>query len=177
MKRLLFILPLVLFVGLAVAFWFGLQRDPSKLPSQLIDRPVPEFTLPPVRADGPGLTTADLKGRPALLNVFASWCVPCRLEHPVLMRLRAEGVAIHGIDWKETAQAGAAWLDEYGDPYLRAGNDEAGRTGIDLGVTGVPETFVVDRHGRVRYKHIGPLTPDDWNRTIAPLMEKLEAEA
>lgn len=177
MKRLLFILPLVLFAGLAIAFWAGLQRDPSKLPSQLIDRPVPEFALPAVREGDQGLTTADLKGEPALLNVFASWCVPCRLEHPVLMRLKAEGVAIHGIDWKETPADGAAWLIENGDPYRHAGNDERGRIGIDLGVTGVPETFVVDRHGRVRYKHIGPLTPDDWEDTIGPLMRKLRAEA
>ncbi len=176
MKRALFILPLVLFAGLILAFWVGLHRDPSAIPSQLIDRPVPEFSLPPVRAGDQGLATADLKGRPALLNVFASWCVPCRLEHPVLMRLEAEGVTIHGIDWKETPQEGAAWLDEHGDPYNRAGNDEPGRIGIDLGITGVPETFVVDRHGRVRYKLVGPLTPEDWERKIGPLMAKLEAE-
>ena len=177
MKRAIFILPLVLFGALAIAFWVGLHRDPSKLPSQLINRPVPEFALPPVREGDQGLVTADLKGEPALLNVFASWCVPCRLEHPVLMRLDAEGVPIHGIDWKETPADGAAWLTEHGDPYLRAGNDEPGRTGIDLGVTGVPETFVVDRHGRVRYKHIGPVTPDDWEDTIGPLMRRLRAEA
>lgn len=175
MKRLVFILPLVLFAGLAVAFWVGLQRDPSKLPSQLIDRPVPEFSLPPVTAGLPGLTSADLQGEPALLNVFASWCVPCRLEHPVLTRLSEEGVPIHGLDWKD--DAGAAWLAEHGDPYRRAGDDRTGRTGIDLGVTGVPETFVVDRHGRVRYKHVGPLTPDDWKQTIGPLMRKLRDEA
>ena len=175
MKRLIFILPLVLFAGLAVAFWVGLQRDPSKLPSQLIDRPVPQFALPPVTAGEPGLTSADLKGEPALLNVFASWCVPCRLEHPVLMRLKAEGVPIYGLDWKD--DAGAQWLAEHGDPYRRAGDDRSGRTGIDLGVTGVPETFVVDRHGRVRYKHVGPVTPEDWERTLGPLMRKLKAEA
>ena len=175
MKRLVFILPLVLFAGLAVTFWVGLQRDPSKLPSQLIDRPAPQFALPPVTAGQPGLTTAELTGEPALLNVFASWCVPCRLEHPVLMRLKAEGVPIYGLDWKD--DAGAQWLAEHGDPYRRAGDDRSGRTGIDLGVTGVPETFVVDRHGRVRYKHVGPVTPEDWERTLGPLMRKLKAEA
>ena len=177
MKRLLFILPLVLFAGLAIAFWAGLQRDPSKLPSMLIDRPLPAFALPAVREGDVGLTTADLKGEPALLNVFASWCVPCRLEHPVLMRLKAEGVPIHGLDWKEPPADGAAWLAEHGDPYRRAGNDEPGRTGIDLGVTGVPETFIVDRHGRVRYKHVGAIQPGDWERTIGPLMEKLRTES
>src|SRR5690606_8784972 len=130
-------------------FWVGLQRDPSKLPSQLIDRPAPQFALPAVRDGEPGLATADLAGEPALLNIFASWCVPCRLEHPVLMRLSAEGTPIYGIDWKETPAAGAAWLAEHGDPYRKVGNDEAGRIGIDLGVTGVPETFVIDRRGRV----------------------------
>ena len=175
MKRLIFILPLVLFGALAVAFWVGLQRDPSKLPSQLIDRPAPEFSLPPVRAGGEGLSTADLRGEPSLLNVFASWCVPCLLEHPILMRLSAEGAPIHGLNWKD--DKGAAWLAEHGDPYARTGLDDTGRTGIDLGVTGVPETFVVDRHGRVRYKHVGPLTPDDWRDTIAPLMRELRTEA
>lgn len=174
MKRLIFILPLALFIGLAIAFWVGLQRDPSKLPSQLIDRPVPEFALPPVVEGEPGLKTADLKGEPALLNVFASWCVPCRLEHPVLMRLSAEGVAVHGLDWKD--DEGAKWLAEHGDPYRRSGDDRSGRTGIDLGVTGVPETFVVDRHGRVRYKHVGVVTPEVWEDTLGPLMQKLRAE-
>ena len=171
MKRLIFILPLVLFAGLAVAFWVGLQRDPSKLPSQLIDRPVPEFTLPPVTAGQPGLTTADLKGEPALLNVFASWCVPCRLEHPVLTRLSAEGVPIHGLDWKD--DAGAAWLAEHGDPYRRAGDDRSGRTGIDFGVTGVPETFVVDDAGRIRWHHRGPLVPELIEREVKPLLRAL----
>lgn len=175
MRRLLFILPLVLFAGMAVAFWVGLHRDPARMPSTLIDRPVPAFDLPPVTPGAPRLTTADVKGEPALLNVFASWCVPCRIEHPVLMRLKSEGVAIHGLDWKD--DAGAAWLAEHGDPYRLAGDDRSGRAGIDLGVTGVPETYVVDAKGRIRYKHVGPISPDDWDKTLRPLIEKLRAEA
>jgi cytochrome c biogenesis protein CcmG/thiol:disulfide interchange protein DsbE len=176
MKRLIFILPLALFAVLAVAFVFGLRRDPGKLPSMLIDKPLPAFTLAAVRGDR-GLASADFQGEPALLNVFASWCVACRIEHPLLMRLRGEGVPIHGLDWKDEPADGAAWLAEHGDPYRLAGNDLSGRTGIDLGVTGVPETFVVDRHGRVRYKHIGPIEPNDWERTILPLMQRLRAES
>lgn len=175
MKRLIFILPLVLFIGLAVAFWVGLQRDPSKLPSQLIDRPVPQFNLPGVVPGQPGLASADLAGEPALLNVFASWCVPCRIEHPVLTRLSGEGVPIYGLNFKD--DAGAAWLAEYGNPYRRVGDDRTGRTAIDFGLTGAPETFVIDARGRVRYRHVGAVTPEDWEHTLRPLMEKLKAEA
>lgn len=174
MKRLVFLLPLVLFAGLAVAFWFGLQRDPSNLPSQLINRPVPVFALPAVIPGQPGLASADLQGEPALLNVFASWCVPCAIEHPVLMRLKGEGVPIYGLNFKD--DAGAAWLAEHGDPYRRVGDDRSGRVAIDFGLTGAPETFVVDRKGRIRYRHVGAVTPRDWERTLGPLLEKLRAE-
>lgn len=177
MKRLLFILPVLLFAGVAIAFGFGLTRDPSKLPSMLIDRPLPPIDLPPISAESPPLTSAAFKREPALLNVFASWCLPCRVEHPVLMGLAEKGVPIYGLNWKEKSPTdGAAWIAEFGDPYRAIGSDLAGRTGIDLGVTGVPETFVVDAQGRVRYKHIGPIQPADWEEKIAPLMEKLRNE-
>jgi cytochrome c biogenesis protein CcmG/thiol:disulfide interchange protein DsbE len=126
-----------------------------------------------------GLSNTDFgQGRPALLNVYASWCGPCRVEHPVLMRLRAEGVPIHGLDWKERQPgAGARWLTDNGDPYLRVGDDQSGRAGIEIGVAGVPETFVIDRHGRVRYRHVGALTPDVWETKVGPLMKQLEGES
>ena len=178
MKRLLFLLPILLFAGVAIAFGYGLTRDPSKLPSMLIDRPLPPIDLPGVPADAPRLQSAAFKGEPALLNVFASWCMPCRVEHPLLMGLAEKGVPVYGLNWKEKApEDGAAWIAEFGNPYRAIGSDLAGRTGIDLGVTGVPETFVVDRQGRVRYKHIGPITPGDWDEKIAPLLAKLKAEA
>ena len=178
MNRLIFILPVLLFVGVAIAFGFGLTRDPSKLPSMLIDRPLPPIDLPGLTAEAPRLQTATLKGEPALLNVFASWCLPCRVEHPVLMSLAQDGVPIYGLDWKEKqASDGADWIAEFGNPYRVIGSDLAGRAGIDLGVTGVPETFVIDRRGRVRYKHIGPMSRADWDEKIAPLMAQLKTEA
>lgn len=176
MKRLLFILPVILFAGVAIAFGFGLTRDPSRLPSVLIDKPLPAFDLPSVGDGVPALASAQLTGEPALLNLFASWCVPCRVEHPLLLRLADEGVAIHGIDWKEPATAGAAYLAQYGNPFRRVGSDPSGRAGIDLGLSGVPETFVVDGAGRVRYRHVGPITAADWNGTLKPLLAKLKAE-
>jgi cytochrome c biogenesis protein CcmG, thiol:disulfide interchange protein DsbE len=177
MRRLLFLSPVILFALVVVAFMSGLGRDPSKLPSTLIGKPLPAFDLPPVRANDVGLKTTDMTRKPVLLNVFASWCVSCRVEHPVLLQLKAEGVPVEGLDWKDEAADGARYLAENGDPYALVGNDRTGRTGIDLGVAGVPETFVVDRRGRVRYKHIGPIAPEDWAQTIKPLMDRLRAES
>jgi cytochrome c biogenesis protein CcmG/thiol:disulfide interchange protein DsbE len=176
MRRLLFIAPVILFAGLIAAFAFGLQRDPSIIPSVLIDKPLPDFDLPPVRAEGPGLKSAELKGEPRLLNVFASWCEACEQEHGMLLRLSRRGVPIDGLDWRDDPAAAARLLALKGDPYVNVGADPNGRTGVDLGVTGAPETFVLDRHGRVRYKHIGAIDPDNWAKTLGPLMAKLRAE-
>lgn len=177
MRRLLFLLPIVAFMLVTAAFLAGLGRDPSRLPSTLIGKPLPAFNLPPVRAGDVGLKNQDLSGQPALLNVFASWCVSCRIEHPMLLELKAEGVPVQGLDWKDEPADGARYLAQNGDPYALVGNDRTGRAGIDLGVAGVPETFVVDRKGQVRYKHIGPIAPEDWARTIKPLMDRLRAES
>ncbi|HLY06833.1 MAG TPA: DsbE family thiol:disulfide interchange protein [Rhizomicrobium sp.] len=176
MRRLVVLLPLLFFAVLAGVFVRGLNRDPSLIPSVLIDKPLPSFHLPAVGAGDPGLASGDFRGHPMLLNMFASWCVSCRDEHPLLLDLHARGVPIAGIDWEDQAAAGTKYLRENGDPYARVGLDGSGRTGIDLGITGVPETFVVDRHGRVRYKQIGPIATADWENTIKPLMDKLRAE-
>lgn len=176
MRRVVLLLPLVFFAALAGIFMLGLRRDPSLIPSVLIDKPLPSFSLPAVGSGDPGLATRDFQGTPMLLNMFASWCVSCRVEHPLLLDLRAHGVPIAGIDWEDQAAAGAKYLKDNGDPYKRVGLDGSGRTGIDLGITGVPETFVVDRHGRVRYKQIGPIETGDWVNTIKPLMDRLRAE-
>ncbi|MBV9331601.1 MAG: DsbE family thiol:disulfide interchange protein [Alphaproteobacteria bacterium] len=175
MNRLVYALPVVLFAAIGLVFVLGLGRDPSSLPSTLIDQPLPSFSLPPVIAGHPGLRSRDFRGRPRLLNVFASWCVSCRIEHPVLLELKSAGILIEGLDWKDAASAGAQYLRENGDPYATAGNDQVGTTGIDLGVSGVPETFVVDGAGRVRFKQVGPITPEDWKKTIEPLMLRLSA--
>ncbi len=178
MSRWLFLLPVIIFAGVVAAFGYGLTRDPSKLPSMLIDRPLPALDLPGLTEGAPRLQNAAFTREPAMFNVFASWCMPCRVEHPVLMDLAAKGVPIYGLNWKEKDAAdGAAWIAEFGNPYRAIGSDVSGRAGIDLGVTGVPETFVVDREGRVRYKHIGPISPADYEEKIGPLLAKLRAEA
>jgi len=177
MKRILFLAPIGLFAVLIGVFFLGLQRDPSILPSQLIDKPLPAFNLPPVRAGDVGLTNGDLGGEPKLLNIYASWCAACELEHPMLMRLKREGITIHGLDWKDEPAKGAQVLIQQGDPYARVGNDLSGRTGFDLGVSGAPETFVIDKAGKVRYRHVGPISIEDWNGKIRPLLQKLRNES
>ena len=173
-RCLLFLLPALAFVGIGVFLAFGLTRDPSVLPSTLIGRPVPKFSLPPVQGRTLGLASENLMGEVSLVNVFASWCTACRLEHPVFMRLKAEGVVpIHGINYKDRPDDAAAWLDELGDPYTRTGADRDGRVAIDWGVYGVPETFIVDRDGRIAFKQVGPVTPEVYAKTIAPLLEGL----
>ena len=173
-KRLVFVVPLLLFGGLALLFATQLGHDPKIVPSALIDREVPEFDLPPLKADKGGLSTADLKGRVALVNIFASWCIPCRAEHPILMDLsKRDDIAIYGINYKNKPEEAKAWLAELGDPYDRIGVDRNGRAGIEWGVYGVPETFVVDRDGRIRYKVVGPLTPREVKDTVLPLIREL----
>lgn len=175
MRRLLFILPLALFATLAGYFGLGLSRDPALLPSALIDRPTPDFTLPGLAAK-PGLAKADLADSVVLVNFFASWCAPCREEHPLLMRLAAEGrVALYGIDYKDKPEDAMRLLGQFGDPYRRIGVDRAGRTFIDFGAYGVPETYVIDKQGRIRFRQVGPITPDDYDQKILPLLKQLGA--
>lgn len=168
--------PLAVFLGLAVLFAYGLTMNASELPSVLIGKQVPEFTLPPVEGRQLGLSASDLKGEVSLLNVFASWCTECRREHPVFMRLQAENVVpVHGLNYKDKPEDARNWLDELGDPYTRTGADISGRVGIDFGVYGVPETFIVDRDGVIVYKHIGAVSERALKETILPLIEKLRA--
>ena len=173
--RLARFVPLVLFIAVAAFLAIGLAHDPRQVPSVLIGKPVPEFSLPPVRGRAVGLSSADLKGKVSLVNVFASWCVACRDEHPLLMQIKREGVlAVHGLDYKDPPADAQRWLDDMGDPYERTGADLDGRVAIDWGVYGVPETFVVDRDGRIAYKHIGAITPSVWRETLLPLVRSLE---
>jgi cytochrome c biogenesis protein CcmG/thiol:disulfide interchange protein DsbE len=171
-----FLLPLAAFLGLVAAFTLGLGRDAKLVPSPLIGKPVPVFSLPPVKGRSLGLAAGDLKGAVSLVNVFASWCVACREEHPLLMRLTAQGtVPIHGLNYKDSPDDAARWLDGMGDPYTRTGSDIDGLVAIDWGVYGVPETFVVDAQGRIAFKQVGPITPEILERTILPLVARLRA--
>ncbi len=176
-SRLLFLVPAAVFAGLIVAFAIGLGHDPRLLPSPLLGKPAPRFELPPVRGQTLGLSTADLEGHVSLVNVFASWCVACREEHPLLMAMKAQGtVPIYGIDYKDKPDDAARWLETMGNPYARTGADGDGRVAIDWGVYGVPETYVIDRRGRIAFKQIGPITPEVLTQTIEPLIAKLRGE-
>ena len=176
-RRALYLLPLLLFAVIAGYFLWGLasDRNPNLVPSALIDKPAPAFDLPPLEGLGrPGLATADLQnGEVALVNFFASWCLPCRAEHPLLMDLAESGVRVLGIAYRDKPEDARRWLGQYGNPYERVGVDDRGRTSIDFGVSGVPETFVIDREGRIRYQHIGPLMASDIEDKIVPLIESL----
>jgi len=177
MKRLLYLTPLIVIGVLVIYFGVGLTRDPHELPSVLIDRPFPAVDLPPIAGRDKGFATADLGGQVALVNVFASWCVSCKVEHPILMaHAQAGGVPIYGIAWKDDPAATADLLKQDGDPYRLVGADRTGHAAIDLGVTGAPETYVVDKTGRIRYKQIGPITDDAWSQVLQPLIAKLAAE-
>lgn len=176
-RRLLLAFPAVGFAGLAAVFAWGISRDPSQLPSALIGKAVPTFDLPPVEGRTPGLASNDLYGEVSLVNVFASWCVACRAEHPLFMLLaRDRTVPIHGLNYKDRPQDAAQWLNTRGDPYTRTGADRDGRVAIDWGVYGVPETFVVGADGRIAHKHVGPVTEQALRETILPLVERLRQQ-
>ncbi|MDO9587876.1 MAG: DsbE family thiol:disulfide interchange protein [Brevundimonas sp.] len=165
MNRWLSVLPLIVLVALAALFiGWSLKRDPSIKPDALVGQPIPETVLPLLTGDQAGPGHLDLKtagvGQPMLVNVFASWCAPCRVEHPALMALRARGVAVVGVAWKDEPVATRAFLDELGDPYSMVLVDREGRAGLDLGITGAPETFAVDAMGRVVAKFTGPLVDE-----------------
>jgi len=175
--RLRYLIPIVVFTALVITFAGTLNRDPRTIPSALIDKPVPEFALPPVKGRTLGLSSTDLVGEVSLVNVFASWCVACREEHPLFMQLKAESVVpIHGLNYKDHPDNAARWLNALGDPYTRTGADRDGCVSIDWGVYGVPETFVITKDGRIAHKHIGPLTPEALENTVLPLIRRLRQQ-
>ncbi|RWH81220.1 MAG: DsbE family thiol:disulfide interchange protein [Mesorhizobium sp.] len=177
-RRLVVLLPVTLFAILAGLLAWGLTRNATDIPSALIGKAVPEFSLPPVQGRTLGLSSGDLLHEVSLVNVFASWCVACREEHPVFMRLAAsKKVPLHGLNYKDRPDDAARWLDTMVDPYARTGADLNGRVAIDWGVYGVPETFVVSADGHIAYKHIGAVTEQALTDTILPLVERLRAEA
>jgi len=176
-RHFLYFLPLLVFLGISVYFAIGLGKDPREIPSALIDKPVPQFELPPLVEDLPGLASADFGGEVVMVNVFASWCIPCRIEHPLITRLADDGILpVYGINYKDEKADAIAWLDELGNSYARIGWDLSGRVGIEWGVYGVPESYIVGKQGRIRYKHVGPISREALNETILPIIRELQAE-
>ena len=177
MVRALFLLPLLLFGVLAAYFFVALRptHDVHELPSAMLEKPAPSFDLAGLGSDKP-LTLDGLKGHPVVINFFASWCVPCRIEHPVLMRLAQENhVPLYGIAYKDKPEASSNLLSTYGDPYRQVGLDSDGRTGLNFGVYGVPETYVLDSNGVIRKRFVGPLTAEAVDRELLPLLKQLGA--
>jgi len=171
-----YLLPLGLFVALAVFLGIGLKLDPREVPSPFIDKPAPALELPTLFDNSKTISNSDLKGKPWILNVWASWCVACRQEHQIFVSYsRSKRVPLVGLNYKDAANDAKAWLQELGNPYDIIAFDLQGSAGIEWGVYGVPETFVIDAEGIVRYKHIGPVSPSTMKNTIIPLLQSLQS--
>ena len=174
-RALRFALPLAVFVVVVVFLWKGLSLNPREVPSPLIEKAAPAFTLPQLHVPGKTISAADLKGQVWLLNVWGSWCGSCRIEHPLLMQIDQSGLApIYGLNWKDNPDDAMAWLQKFGNPYKASASDRDGRVAIDYGVYGAPETFIIDKQGIIRHKHIGPISPEDLREKILPLIKQLQ---
>jgi len=173
-QRLKLFLPLLIFVILAIFFWRGLYIDPTHMPSALINKPVPVFHLKTVKDQQQWVSQNVLKDKVSLLNVWATWCVSCRVEHPFLLTLSKTGLPIYGINYKDDVEKARYWLQQYRDPYVLSVVDEDGRLGVDLGVYGAPETYLVDKQGFIRYKHVGVLSEKVWLEQIKPQVVALQ---
>lgn len=173
-----YILPLLAFIVLAGFLAAGLKLDPREIPSPLIDKPAPVFSVPTLFEQTQTIGTEALKGQVWLLNVWASWCVACRQEHPLLNELAGQNLlTIVGLNYKDQRDDAKQWLGELGNPYTVIAHDLNGNVGIDFGVYGVPESFLIDKNGQIRFKQIGPFTPDDINKKLIPLVKTLQAES
>ncbi len=178
MKRLRYSVPLATLAVLAIYFFLGLGRDPYILPSALINSPVAAFDLPAIEGETKGFSSSDLKGQVSLVNVFGSWCVACQQEHGFLMKLSQKNIIpVYGIDWRESdRKAGPAWLKRYGNPYTLIGDDPKSLGAIAFGVTGAPESFLIDKDGVIRFKHTGPLTDKIWIKNFSPIISELRKQ-
>lgn len=169
-----YLIPLGLFLALAVFLAIGLTRDPHELKSVLINKPAPAFNVPQLKAPDKMISNEDMRGKVWLLNVWASWCVACREEHPWLIEYAKSGVVpIYGLNYKDRREDALGWLEELGDPYTASAVDLDGRVGIDYGVYGAPETYIIDQSGTIRLKHVGPIMPDVWSKEILPVVQEL----
>jgi cytochrome c biogenesis protein CcmG/thiol:disulfide interchange protein DsbE len=174
MRAWRYLLPLAIFLLIAFFLWRGLSLDPRAVPSPLVGKPAPAFSVPLLSDPAQTLSSAALRGQVYLLNVWGSWCVSCREEHPVLVELaRRKTLPIYGLNWKDKHEDAVAWLQRFGDPYVASGVDRDGRVAIDFGVYGAPETYLIDREGVIRFKHTGPLTRRVIEETVLPLAAKL----
>jgi cytochrome c biogenesis protein CcmG, thiol:disulfide interchange protein DsbE len=172
-----YLIPLVLFIVLVVFLAIGLTRDPSKLPSALLDKPAPTFRLPQLKEPDKTFSAEDMRGKVWIMNVWASWCVACRDEHEHLFRYAKSGaVPIYGLNYKDRREDALAWLNELGDPYVLSAVDLEGRVGMDYGVYGAPETYLIDKGGTIRHKHVGPVTPAIWSKEFLPLVQELNRQ-
>jgi cytochrome c biogenesis protein CcmG/thiol:disulfide interchange protein DsbE len=172
-----FLIPLLLFLVIAAFLGIGLGLDPKEVPSPLVGKPTPTLSLPSLHDPARIVTTEDFKGKPWMLNVWATWCVSCRAEHRLLVALsKHNDIPIVGLDYKDEADAAKAWLEQLGNPYVVTAFDEKGRVAIDWGVYGTPETYVIDKDGIIRYKQIGPINGEVMQNKILPLIEKLQGE-
>lgn len=172
-----FAVPLAAFAALVVVFAIGLWNTAPREAALDAPRPLPAFDLPAVNTGAPGFRKADLGGKVALINIFASWCPQCAVEQPMLMQIAAaKQTPIYGVAWIDGPGRAEQWLKRHGDPYVLSGEDAGGALGVDLGVTGAPETFVIDKAGRVRHRYIGPITQAAWDNELAPMIAQLEAE-
>jgi len=176
MRKSLFLIPLALFLGLGFFLWKGLYLDPRELPSAMIDRPLPAFELPSLTEPDRQLSVADLKGEVALINVWATWCPTCKEEHSFLNQLAQQGVVIYGINYKDEPVKATSWLQRYLNPYREVILDKEGRLGLDLGVYGAPETYVIDANGTIRYRHVGAVDAKVWKQLQA-IMQEVEGAA
>ncbi|MDU8361682.1 MULTISPECIES: DsbE family thiol:disulfide interchange protein [Pseudomonas] len=176
MRRWIMLLPLVLFLGVAVFLYRGLYLNPAELPSALIDKPFPEFSLRDVQSDRI-ITRADLLGKPALVNIWGTWCVACRVEHPVLNKLAQQGVVIYGVNYKDINADALKWLKDFHNPYQLNIRDDEGSLGLNLGVYGAPETFLIDSKGIIRHKFVGVVDETVWREKLAGLYQGLVDEA
>jgi cytochrome c biogenesis protein CcmG, thiol:disulfide interchange protein DsbE len=172
-----YLIPLVLFLVLVVFLAIGLNRDPREVPSPLINKAAPAFNLPQLKEPAKTFSAVDMRGKVWLLNVWASWCVTCRDEHPLLLEYAKQGVVpIYGLNYKDERADALAWLNELGDPYVLSAADLDGRVGIDYGVYGAPETYLIDQAGTIRFKQVGPVTTDVWTKKIVPLVQELNRQ-
>lgn len=176
MRKALLFIPLALFIGLGFFLWKGLYLDPRELPSALIDRPMPNFDLPSLTEPQRQLSVADLKGEVALVNVWATWCPTCKEEHSFLNQLAQQGVVIYGINYKDEPVKATSWLQRYLNPYREVILDKEGRLGLDLGVYGAPETYVIDAQGTIRYRHVGAVDAKVWKQ-LQVIMQQVEGAA